>query len=396
MIRFRSIFWTAVFAVTMAGGAWAAFLRFYYGLGASTHLNDQFPWGLWIGFDVLCGVGLAAGGFTLAAIVHIFNIKTYKPIVRPAILTAFLGYLLVVVALMFDLGRPYRIWHPLIMWNPRSVMFEVGWCVMLYTTVLFLEFLPLVLQKFRLSKAQRILRLFMLPIVILGVILSTLHQSSLGSLFLIMPHKLHPLWYSPLLPVLFYVSAIATGLAMTIFESWHSSRAFNRQLEYPLIKRLTRVLAVSIAVYMTMRFLDLYHRGALATLNNPGMERWLFGLETLLMAVPMLMFFRERTRENPTAVYIGVVMFLLGFVTHRLNVSVTGLEATSGVSYVPKWTELAVTLAIVAGGFYIFRLAAKYLPVFEEEEEAEGALSGGRRIPVLTGDACQPALSRGD
>ncbi|MBI5281061.1 MAG: Ni/Fe-hydrogenase cytochrome b subunit [Candidatus Solibacter usitatus] len=391
MIRFRSIFWPAVFALTMAGGAWAAFLRFYYGLGASTHLTDQFPWGLWIGFDVLCGVGLAAGGFTLAAIVHIFNIKTYKPIVRPAILTAFLGYLLVVVALMFDLGRPYRIWHPLIMWNPRSVMFEVGWCVMLYTTVLFLEFLPLVFEKFKLSKAQRILKFFMLPIVILGVILSTLHQSSLGSLFLIMPHKLHPLWYSPLLPVLFYVSAIATGLAMTIFESWHSARAFNRQLEYPLIKRLTRVLAVSIAVYMTMRFLDLYHRGALATLDTPGIERWLFGLETVLMAVPMLMFFRERTRENPTAVYIGVVMFLLGFVTHRLNVSVTGLEASSGVSYVPKWTELAVTLAIVAGGFFIFRLAAKHLPVFGEEEPEEAPT-----LPVLSGEACQPVLSRGD
>ena len=386
--KLRSYFWRGVFVVMMAIGLYATFVRFYYGLGASTNLSDRFPWGIWVGFDVLCGVGLAAGGFTLAAIVHIFNIKTFHPIVRPALLTAFLGYLLVVVALMFDLGRPYRVWHPLIMWNPRSVMFEVGWCVTLYTTVLFLEFLPLVLERFKLVQAQKVLKGVMLPIVILGVILSTLHQSSLGSVFLIMPSKLHPLWYSPLLPVLFYVSAIATGLAMTIFESWHSAKAFGRQLEYPLVKKITAVLAVTIAVYLTMRFLDLYHRGALSTLEQPGTERWLFGLEIILMAVPMLMFFREKTRDNPKAIYFGAVMFLLGFVTHRLNVSVTGLEASSGVHYVPKWTELGITLAIVAAGFAVFRLAAHYLPVFEEEQEEheERPASGSLEGAFVSGD----------
>ncbi|MGC4055225.1 MAG: Ni/Fe-hydrogenase cytochrome b subunit [Paludibaculum sp.] len=387
----RSYFWRGLFAVIMVVATYATFVRFYYGLGASTNLNDQFPWGIWVGFDVLCGVGLAAGGFTLAAIVHIFNLKSYHAVVRPAILTAFLGYLLVTVALMFDLGRPYRVWHPLIMWNPRSVMFEVGWCVTLYTSVLFLEFLPMVLEKLGLVKAHRVLKNVMLPIIILGVILSTLHQSSLGSVFLILPTKLHPLWYSPLLPVLFYVSAIATGLAMTIFESWHSAKAFGRQLEFPLVQRMTRVLAVVIAVYLTMRFLDLYHRGALATLNNPGWERWLFGLEIVLMAVPMLMFFRERTRENPQAIYVGTVLFLLGFVTHRLNVSTTGLEASSGVHYVPKWTEISVTLAMVAFGFFVFRMAAHYLPVFEAEEH-----NPVPEVPVLEDRAYAHSLARGD
>ncbi len=387
----RSYFWRGLFAVIMVVALYATFVRFYYGLGASTNLSDQFPWGIWVGFDVLCGVGLAAGGFTLAAIVHIFNLKAYKAVVRPAILTAFLGYLLVTVALMFDLGRPYRVWHPLIMWNPRSVMFEVGWCVTLYTSVLFLEFLPMVLEKLGLVKAHRVLKNVMLPIIILGVILSTLHQSSLGSVFLILPTKLHPLWYSPLLPVLFYVSAIATGLAMTIFESWHSAKAFGRQLEFPLVQKMTRVLAVVIAVYLTMRFLDLYHRGALSTLNNPGWERWLFGLEIVLMAVPMLMFFRERTRENPQAIYVGTVLFLLGFVTHRLNVSVTGLEASSGVHYVPKWTEISVTLAMVAFGFFVFRMAAHYLPVFEAEEHQPV-----QEVPVLEDRAYAHSLARGD
>ncbi|MFZ5926139.1 MAG: NrfD/PsrC family molybdoenzyme membrane anchor subunit [Acidobacteriota bacterium] len=381
-------FWRAVFAVLMAAGLYAAFLRFWGGLGASTNLSDQFPWGIWISFDVLCGVGLAAGGFTLAATVHIFNIRSYHAVVRPAILTAFLGYLLVVVALMFDLGHPYRIWHPLIMWNPRSVMFEVGWCVALYTTVLFLEFLPVVLQKFRMHTALKVMKAATLPIIIAGVILSTLHQSSLGSLFLIMPNRLHPLWWTPLLPVLFFISAVATGLAMTIFESWHSAKAFGRQLEYGLICRMTRVLAVITAIYLTMRFLDLSHRGALATLNQPGPERWLFGLEIVLMAVPMLMFFRERTRQHPLAVYLGAVMFLLGFVTNRMNVSVTGLERAAGVSYFPKWSEIAVTLAIIAAGFAIFRLAAHYLPVFEEEHEEHGGAPAAR-IPTLQGVAVQ-------
>jgi len=171
----RLTFWSGVFIVLMALGAYATYVRFVQGLGASTNLSDKFPWGLWIGFDILCGVGLAAGGFTIAATVHIFNLKRYEPIVRPAILTAFLGYLLVILALMFDLGRPYRVWHPLVMWNPHSVMFEVGWCVTLYTTVLALEFSPVVLERLGLHKALKLVHTALVPLVILGVLLSTLH-----------------------------------------------------------------------------------------------------------------------------------------------------------------------------------------------------------------------------
>jgi Ni/Fe-hydrogenase subunit HybB-like protein len=391
----RKYFWRAIFWILMAAGAWATVVRFYYGLGGATNLSDKFPWGLWIGFDVLCGVGLAAGGFTLAAIVHIFNVKRYEPIVRPAILTAFLGYLLVVVALIFDLGKPWNIWHPLIMWNPRSVMFEVGWCVTLYTTVLFLEFLPLVFERLRLRRAQRILRSVMIPLVIAGVLLSTLHQSSLGSLYLIMPNKMHPLWYSPLLPLLFYISAIAVGLAMTIFESWHSAKAFGRHLEFPLIQRISRILAVTIAVYLTMRIMDLYSRHAISALNSGGIEAWLFILEITLMAVPMLLLFQERTRQSPVAIYFSVVLFLLGFVTHRLNVSVTAFERSTGVNYVPKWTEVAVTLAIVAAGFAIFRIAARYLPVFEEEGGHEEVADGGAASRLGAAEA-RAVLARGD
>ncbi len=367
-------FWHWVFWALMAVSAYAAYIRFWYGLGPVSHMSDQFPWGIWVGFDVMCGVALAAGGFTLAAVVHVFNIERYKAIARPAILTAFLGYLLVVVALMFDLGRPYRVWHPLIMWNPRSVMFEVGWCVTLYTTVLALEFMPAVLEKFRLHAPLRILKLFTIPLVIAGCILSTLHQSSLGSLFLIVPHKLHPLWYTPMLPVLFFVSAVCVGLAMTIFESWHSAKAFGRRLEMPLLDGMARVLAVILSFYLTMRFLDLLHRGALPLLKQQTMETWLFGLEIFLMALPAALLFRTHIRRHPPALYGCAVLVVFGVITNRLNVGITGMERASGVSYAPRWTEVAVTLGIVALGFAIFRFAARHLPILgDTENELEPA-----------------------
>ncbi|MBI4906950.1 MAG: Ni/Fe-hydrogenase cytochrome b subunit [Acidobacteria bacterium] len=365
---YRFTFWRAVFGALLLAGAYATYLRFMYGLGAVTNLNDQFPWGIWIGFDILCGVGLAAGGFTLVATVHIFNIEKYKPVLRPAVLTAFLGYLLVIFALMFDLGRPDRIWHPLIMWNPRSVMFEVGWCVTLYTTVLFLEFTPAVFEKLRWHAPLRWFRMISVPLMIAGVILSTLHQSSLGSLFLLVPHKLDKLWYSSFLPLFFFISAIAVGMAMTIFESWHSSKAFGRQLEGPLLASLASVLAVVQSTYVAMRLADLQHRHAWSLLAESRIETWLFLLELGLITLPLALLFQARVRKNPRALYWAALMVIFGFITNRLNISVTGIERASGVSYVPKWTEVAVTLAIIGIGFGLFRLAAKHLPIFEEPD----------------------------
>src|SRR3954452_7432662 len=283
--KFRFTFWKLVFFFIMAAGLYATFLRFTRGLGASTNLSDQFPWGIWISFDVLCGVMLAAGGFTLTAAVHILNIKRLHSIIRPTILTAFLGYILVCAALMYDLGKPYNIWHPLIMRNPHSVMFEVAYCVMLYTTVLALEFSPIVLERFNLQKPLKVIRAVLIPLVILGVILSTLHQSSLGTVYLIMPTKLHPFWYSPLLPVFFFLSAICVGLAMTIFESTMSSKHFNRELELPILQELGRVLMIALSVYGVLRFEDLLHRGVLGQLLVPNYEARLFYVEILLAII---------------------------------------------------------------------------------------------------------------
>jgi Ni/Fe-hydrogenase subunit HybB-like protein len=362
--------WRAIFAAILLSGAYATYLRIFYGLGGVTNLSDQFPWGLWIAFDILCGVGLAAGGFTLVAVVHIFNVERYKPILRPAILTAFLGYMLVVVALLYDLGRPDRLWHPLVMWNPHSVMFEVAWCVTLYTTVLFLEFIPVVFEKFGWHKPLDWLHGISVPLMIAGVLLSTLHQSSLGSLFLIVPEKMYPLWYSPTLPAMFFLSSVGVGLAMTIFESWHSSRAFGRALELSLLASMGRVLGVLMSVYLWLRFLDLARRGVLGLLLRNRTETWLFFLEIALMAVPTILLFQKSIRMRPGALYACAIMLVFGFIANRLNVGVTALEAGSGTHYVPRWSEVAITLSIVAAGFAIFRVIAQYFPIFEAHAEA--------------------------
>ncbi|HEV2469101.1 MAG TPA: Ni/Fe-hydrogenase cytochrome b subunit [Candidatus Sulfotelmatobacter sp.] len=377
---FRLTFWKLVFLFIMAAGVYATFIRFTQGLGASTHLSDQFPWGIWISFDVLCGVMLAAGGFTLTAAVHILNIKRLHSIIRPTILTAFLGYILVCAALMYDLGKPYNIWHPLIMRNPHSVMFEVAYCVMLYTTVLALEFSPIVLERFKMEKPLKLVRAILIPLVILGVLLSTLHQSSLGTLYLIVPEKLHPFWYTPLLPAFFFLSAIAVGLAMTIFESSMSSKHFGLQLELPVLQELGRVLIVVLGVYGILRIEDLANRGALKLAFHPGYETYLFWLEiSLALILPLILLVQPKVRNSPTGLYFSAVLVVLGFITNRMNVSITGMEGSTGVRYFPKWTELAVTGMIIAIGFAAFGLAVKYLPIFpaehlQPEAEQEPAL----------------------
>jgi len=367
--------WKVIAGIILASGAVATCIRFTQGLGASTHLSDRFPWGIWIGFDILCGVGLAAGGFTLAAIVYIFNIKRYEPIIRPTILTAFMGYVLVVVALMFDLGRPLQIWHAIIMWNHHSVMFEVAWCVMLYNTVLALEFAPVILEKFKMTKTQQMLHRISIPLIILGVLLSTLHQSSLGSLYLILPEKLYGLWYSSYLPIMFYVSAIAVGCAMIIFESCMSSRAFQRGLEIPLLSELARVSVVMLGVYATMKVLDLNDRDALSLLVIPRWETYMYWLEVIVgIVLPIVLFSQRKIRESRNGLFIGATTIIIGFILNRLNISITGLESWAGISYFPSWMELAVTASIVTAGFIIFSLAAKHLPIFKHEPPVSNEL----------------------
>jgi len=386
----RITFWRAVFVALMALGAYATYVRFARGLGTSTHLSDAFPWGVWIGFDVLVGVGLAAGGFVISAVVHVFGIKRCEGMARPAVLTAFMGYLLVSVALTLDVGQPWRMWHPLVMWNPHSVMFEVAWCVMLYTGVLSIEFSPMLFERLGWQRPLRLVKSLYTPFVILGVLLSMMHQSSLGTVFLIMPDKLHGLWYTPWLPVFFFITAASAGLAMTIVESHLSARAFGDHLDDRILQGAARVIVVLLGVYGLWKLEDLFSRGNLGLVFQFSQESVMFwGEMGLGVGLPMLLFAIPRVRRSRQGLFLGALLTVLGFVVNRLNVSVTGMMGASGAKYFPSWMELAITAAMVAAGFAGFAFAVKHLNVFGHGKAQVHAVAGAQapspRATTLSG-----------
>ena len=363
----KPTFWKIVAVIFITIGLYSTILRFTKGLGAATHLYDTVPWGLWIGFDFL-GVGLAAAGFTIAATVHIFNFHKFEPLVRPAILTAFLGYSLVVGLLIVDLGRPENFWHPLVMWNIHSVMFEITWCIICYSTVLMLEFAPVVLEKFKIKAPVKILKKISIPIVIAGVLFSTLHQSSFGSLYLIVPGRLHPLWYSSLLPVQFYVSCIGAGLSMIIFESYLNVRAFNTGIKLEILSTISVIVLIDLIAGFLIKFFDLFATGKLAYLIIPSTETYLFHLEILIGTfIPIYLLSYKKYREDKKWLYIISIFVISGFILNRMNVSITGLAASSGKNYFPSFDEISITMMLVVLAMFAFNLIVKNFPVFTEE-----------------------------
>src|SRR5512146_2468444 len=248
--------WNLVIAAVLAFGLPVLVYRFAAGLGAATHLSQIQPWGIWIGFDMMTGIVLAAGGFTLGAAVHLFGLEQYQPIARPAILTAFIGYLLAICGLLADLGKPWNMVMVALHYGTTSALFEVAWCVMLYTTVLALEFLVPAFEWLGWQRAHAILTKAMLGLTVLSVVFSTMHQSALGSLFLIAPAKLHPLWYSPYMFIFFFVSAIAAGVSMLVLEGTLSHRIFRHRVTgaEPDMEKLQLGLGKACAVVLFAYF----------------------------------------------------------------------------------------------------------------------------------------------
>lgn len=311
--------------VLVALGALASLIRFVFGLGVTTNLNDTYPWGLWISFDVVTAVPLAAGAFTLGAIVHCFHIKKLEPLVRPAIVTGFLGYSLVCVGLLLDLGQPHKGWHTLVYWNVHSPMFEVSMCVMAYTTVLFLEFLSPVCEKFGYRLPLRVLRWLEMPLVIAAAAISTLHQSSLGTFFLIAVDKLHALWYNPLLPLLFWMSAIFTGISIIIIEATMVHRYLSQPDESELLEVLTRILPWVLGAYLLVKLYATIFLSHGPLFNRP----WLLLLFLVELGagvvMPLLMFLNKANREDKRMQLRGATMVVFGLVLNRFNVSMFGM-----------------------------------------------------------------------
>jgi Ni/Fe-hydrogenase subunit HybB-like protein len=366
--------------VTAVGGvlalwafaAIAVMLRLTSGLGAVTNLSDEFPLGMWIGFDVMAGAMLGGGAFFLAGLVYVFGLNHYRPILRSTILTAFLGYSLLIVALLIDVGRPQNILllRPVYYPNIHSVLWEVAMCVMTYTAVLALEFAPALFERLHWRRAWMIAHKVTLPLVILGILLSTMHQSSLGSLWLTTPGKLNDLWFTPLLPVFFWITAIAVGLGMVVVESNLSSRGFKRGLEQDLLANLSKGTAFVLIFYFVFRMADLAVRGDLKLAFLPTLQATLFWVEMgLCVLVPAILMSSAKIRANKNALFAAGAIVVAGGILNRLDVSIFGHWSYYGPVYFPSWMEIVLSLALFSIGIVIFIVAAKFLPVFPQEAE---------------------------
>ncbi len=376
-------------------GLVASVIRFANGLGAATGLNDSAPWGLWIAFKLVF-VALAGGGFTLAAMVHIFHLERYRPILRRAILLALLGYGSFIVSLIFDLGLPWHIYMPIINWQHHSVMFEIAWCVMLYFSVLVLEFSPVILEHpwFRHPIFKIItywLHRLTLPIIIAGIILSTLHQSSLGSLFLIMPHRVHPLWYSPWIPYMFFTSAIAAGMLALIVEGFIVERWFKRELNFDLLTRLAKGAILPLGLYLALRLSDQLIRGVLPGEIDGSWQSILFLAEILLGGfLPIILFSIDRIRKTREGLLTGAILGILGIMSQRMSLSMFTMYRAEGTNYIPSLGETAIAFAIPAAAVLLYLFFAENLQLYEEQAKGV-ALSASKD---LESEAPIPASSR--
>lgn len=345
-------------------GMGVALWRWIAGLGATTNLSDGRPWGLWISFDMMAGIGLAAGAFTVAAVVYIFNLKKFYPIVRPTILTGFISYMLAGLTLLVDLSQPQRIWHLVIYWNVHSPLFEIGWCVMLYLTVLALEFSPVLFEALHWKVPLKIIRAIQIPLIIAGITLSTMHQSTLGTMLTILPEKIHPLWYSPLFPLYFYMTAIGAGLAMTVFESYHSSRTYGYPFEIKMLASLTKAIPWVLGSYFIIRTGDLIISGDWRYLLEGGFAAWMYIIEMFGgVLIPTLFFMDPKTRNDIHGITWGAFFTMGGLILNRLN---SALIFMNGSFYLPSWQEVAVTVGLTCLGLIMFDLAVRFLPMFPE------------------------------
>lgn len=356
--------WRVIMAALLSVGLYLVFMRFYYGLGSVTNLSDARPWGMWIGFDILAGIGLAAGGFVMAATVYVFQVDKFKPLVRMSILTAMLGYLIFIIGLLLEIGRPWNMWRVMTNWNIHSPLFEVAWCVILYTTVLMLEFSLVVFEKFGWTKLIRLHHKAAVVLVIMGVLLSTLHQSTLGTLFTIAPSKMHVLWYSPLQPIIFFISCIAAGMAMIGFEAFLSKRFLNHEVPVELLSTLIRVMSSVLALYAFYRFFELAYRGNIGAAFVPGMAALLFWLENLLFVIiPMTIVILAGRKISGLMLFFASFSAVLGFIMHRFNIAISSFELVNPTGYFPSWMEFVITACLVVGGFIAAGLAVYLFPI---------------------------------
>jgi Ni/Fe-hydrogenase subunit HybB-like protein len=363
--------------IFIIAGAIIVVIRFAKGLGAVTNLSQEYPWGLWISFDVITGVAFAGGAYVLCFLVYILKLKKYHPIIRVTVLNGFLAYLFYAGALIFDLGKPWNIINPMIgnSFGVSSIMFLVAWHFMLYMIAEFIEFSPAVAEWLGWRKIRKILGSLTLGVVIFGITLSTLHQSALGALFLIAKSKIHPLWYSEFIPILFFVSSIFAGLSMVIFEGSISHKVFRKQISpenhmahYDILLGLAKICAGTLFVYLFLKILVFFHGQNYHQLLTP-MGMWYLVEVVGFVLVPCILFTMSVRNRNFTLIRISAIMTIVGIVLNRLNISLIAFNWTSAVRYVPTWMEIVVTLMVISLEIQVFRWIVNRMPILREPPE---------------------------
>jgi Ni/Fe-hydrogenase subunit HybB-like protein len=383
----KEILWALVFA-----GFIALIFRFTRGLGAVTGLSDSVPWGIWKVLNMVAGVALSTGGFVFAAAVHVFQIRRLRPLLRTALLLAAMGYGSSCFALFVDIGLSWRIWHPLVHWNAHSFLFEVAWCVMLYLSITLLEVTPITLEESRHSRIKRILHAIAPTVVIIGITLSTLHHTSLGSLFLVSPSRLHPLWYTPGLPIHFILSAIGSGISAVILLVLLVGRLYRRRVPEQALGLAGKVAAVVLTLYLGTKVVDLWRREAFSLLGAGDVESLLYLVEVLLgVVLPLVLFALPRTRRSPRGLGVAAGCCVAGVVLNRLDVGILGYLSSAGGSYLPTAPELAICFGIpAAAGLVFFALVERFRFYSDGGPSAplgpapgaEGTVAGFRLRPV--------------
>jgi Ni/Fe-hydrogenase subunit HybB-like protein len=349
-------------------------IRFVKGIGAVTNLTQEVPWGLWIGFDVVTGVAFAGGAYVVTFLVYILNIEKYKPIVRVTVLNGFLAYVFYAGALLLDLGKPWNVVNPIIGNNfgVSSVLFLVAWHFLLYMLAQLIEFSPAIAEWIGARKARKILSGMTLAAVIFGITLSTLHQSGLGALYLMAKEKIHPLWYSEFIPILFFVSSIFAGLSMVIFEGSISQRVFfeqssekNHRAHDGIIHGLSRICAFTLLIYFFLQVVVFVH-GKHWSLINTRMGYWYLTEMFGFVLIPMTLYFYAYRTRSISLIKFSALLTMAGVIINRLNVTVIGFRWDAEVHYVPSWMEIVVTLTILFIEIWIFRWIVRRLPVLRE------------------------------
>jgi Ni/Fe-hydrogenase subunit HybB-like protein len=349
IIYLKSILWTLV-----SFGIVAIAVRIVGGLGATTNLSDSMPWGIWKILNMVAGAALATGGFIFAAIVHIFKIEKYKPFLRLAILIAFLGYGSSLFALFWDIGLPHKFYNPFFSWNHHSFLFEVFWCVSLYFTITVIEILPIIFEKFHADKIVEWLHRISTPIIILGITFSFLHHTSLGSLFLVMPTRLHDLWFTNWIPVLFFLSAIGAGIMMVVLIKLCHSYFYNKTENLPLVLDLARISCVILAIYFIVKIVDLIYHGNIHLLISTQWESFVFIIEIFIgIFIPITIVISSSLRQKISSLVVASSSAVLGLVLNRLNVGIFGLLRTSEFNYFPSFLEISLSFGVIASAILV-------------------------------------------